>query len=95
MRSYVYILCNRRNGALYTGVTADIAARIMQHREGKGSKFCAKYGISQLVYVEVHDEIGAAITREKQIKKWNRAWKIALIERDNPDWRDLFFDINR
>ena len=95
MRAYVYILCNRKNGALYAGVTADIAARIMQHREGKGSKFCAKYGITRLVYVEAHDEVGGAITREKQIKKWNRAWKIELIERDNPDWRDLFFDINR
>jgi putative endonuclease len=92
---YVYILTNRKNGALYTGVCADIAARMMQHRDGTGSKFCKKYGIDQLVYVERHDAIYEAITREKAIKRWHRAWKIALIERDNPDWRDLFFDINR
>ena len=91
---YVYILTNRRNGALYTGVCADIAARMMQHRAGTGSKFCAKYGINQLVYVEYCEEIFPAIEREKAIKKWNRAWKIALIEQMNPDWRDLFFDIN-
>ena len=91
---FVYILTNRKNGALYTGVCADIAQRIMQHREGTGSKFCKKYGISQLVYVEVHDGIVEAIAREKAIKKWHRAWKIALVERGNPDWRDLSFDIN-
>ena len=95
MAAYVYILANRRNGALYTGVTVDVPARIMQHREGKGSKFCAKYGITRLVYVEAHQDISYAITREKQVKKWNRAWKIELIERDNPDWRDLWFDLNR
>ncbi|WP_066593023.1 GIY-YIG nuclease family protein [Sphingomonas pruni] len=92
---FVYILANRKHGALYTGVCADIAARMMQHRDGTGSKFCKKYGISRLVYVESHDAIYEAITREKAIKKWHRAWKIALIERNNPDWRDLFFDINR
>ncbi len=92
---HVYILTNRQKGALYTGVCADIAARMMQHRDGTGSKFRKKYGISRLVYVERHDEIYDAIAREKAVKKWHRAWKIALIERDNPDWRDLFFDINR
>ena len=92
---YVYILTNRKDGTLYTGVSADIAARMMQHRDGTGRKFCKKYGIDRLVYVERHDEIYEAITREKAIKKWRRAWKIELIERDNPDWRDLFFDINR
>jgi putative endonuclease len=92
---YVYILTNRRNGALYTGVCADIAARMMQHREGTGSKFCAKYGIRQLVYAEPHAIIAEAIAREKAVKKWNRAWKIALIEQGNPDWRDLFYDLNR
>ncbi|WP_066827046.1 GIY-YIG nuclease family protein [Sphingomonas mali] len=92
---YVYILANRKNGALYTGVCADIAARMMQHRDGTGSKFCKKYDISRLVYVERHDAIIDAIAREKAVKKWHRAWKIALIEQANPDWRDLFFDINR
>ena len=92
---HVYILANRKKGALYTGVCADIATRMMQHRAGTGSKFCAEYGIDKLVYVETTDDIRDAIAREKAIKKWRRAWKIELIERDNPDWRDLFFDLNR
>lgn len=92
---YVYILTNRRNGAIYTGVTGDIAARMMQHREGSGSKFCAKHKIRRLAYAEFHDSIAGAIAREKAIKKWNRAWKVELIERDNPTWRDLFYDLNR
>ena len=92
---YADILSNRRNGALSTGVCAGIAVRIMQHREGTGSKFCKKYGIGRLVYVERHDRIDDAIAREKAIKKWRRSWKIDLIERDNPNWRDRFYDINR
>jgi putative endonuclease len=92
---YVYILANRKNGALYTGVSADIGARMMQHKARDGSKFCRKYGIDKLVYVESHEEIENALAREKAIKKWRRAWKIALIEKNNPDWRDLFFDLNR
>lgn len=94
-RGYVYILANRRNGALYTGVTADMPARMVQHRAGLGSKHCARYDITKLVYVEAADTITDAIAREKAIKKWRRAWKVELIERDNPDWRDLFFDLNR
>jgi putative endonuclease len=94
MAGYVYILANRRNGALYTGVTSDLARRITEHREGIGSEFAAQWAIHKLVYAEPHDDIAFAIAREKAIKKWRRAWKIALIERDNPDWRDLFFDIN-
>ena len=90
---WVYILANRKHGALYTGVTSDIAARMMQHREGKGSAFCAKYGISRLVHIEWHDDIEGAIAREKAVKKWRRAWKIELIEGANPDWRDRWFDI--
>ena len=95
MGDWVYILANRKNGTLYTGVTADIAARMVQHREGTGSRFTARYGVTRLVYAEPNDDITAAIAREKAIKKWRRAWKIELIEHDNPDWRDLFFDINR
>ena len=91
----VYILTNHKHGALYTGVTADIAARMMQHKVGKGSKFCRKYGIDKLVYLEPAERIGDAIAREKAIKKCRRAWKIELIEKANPDWRDLFFDLNR
>jgi putative endonuclease len=95
MAGYVYIVANRKQGALYTGVTADIAQRTWQHREGTGSRHASKYDIYRLVYVEPHEDISAAIVREKAIKKWRRAWKIELIERGNPDWRDLFFDLNR
>ena len=95
MGGYVYIVTNRKNGALYTGVTAIITQRIVQHREGTGSSFAREHAIFRLVYVEHHDRIEDAIVREKRIKKWNRAWKIALIEEVNPDWRDLWFDINK
>jgi putative endonuclease len=90
---WVYILANRRNGALYTGVTADIAARMVQHRDGTGSAFCREHGISRLVHLEPYDSIEDAIAREKAVKKWRRAWKIELIERANPDWRDRWFEI--
>ena len=92
---YVYIVANRKHGTLYTGVTNDIARRTFEHREGTGSRFAAKHGATRLVHVEVHEEIEAAIIREKRIKKWKRAWKVALIEEMNPDWRDLWFDLNR
>ncbi|WP_375401831.1 GIY-YIG nuclease family protein [uncultured Sphingomonas sp.] len=95
MTAWVYLLANRKNGAIYTGVTRDIAQRTWQHREGTGSAFCRKYGIDILVYAEPHDTIVGAIAREKAIKKWRRAWKVTLIEQENPDWRDLWFDINR
>jgi putative endonuclease len=91
---YVYILANRYRGTLYTGVTADIAARMMQHRDGTGSQFAAKYGVSRLVHVEHFERIEDAIAREKAIKKWRRDWKIELIERGNPDWLDLFETLN-
>ena len=90
---WVYILANRKNGALYTGVTSDIAARMVQHREGKGSAFCREHGIGRLVHLEHHDRIEDAIAREKSVKKWRRAWKIELIESGNPDWRDRWFEI--
>jgi putative endonuclease len=90
---WIYILTNRKNGALYTGVTSDIAARMVQHREGKGSAFCREHGISRLVYVEHHQRIEDAITREKAIKKWRRQWKINLIEQGNPEWRDRWFEL--
>ncbi len=79
---------------LYIGVTADLAARVDQHRVGKGSSFCQRYGLNRLVYAEPHDDIRAAIMREKALKAWKRAWKIELIEQANPEWRDLFEDIN-
>ncbi|HVL77683.1 MAG TPA: GIY-YIG nuclease family protein [Sphingomicrobium sp.] len=86
---WVYIMADRYCGTLYIGVTSDIAARVWAHREGRGSKFCARYGLTKLVYSE-QATIEDAIAREKAMKKWNRAWKIELIERTNPDWDDLF-----
>jgi len=94
MAGHTYIIANRKNGALYTGVTNEMSRRAIEHREGIGSRFAAKWHIYRLVYVEFHEEIDNAIIREKRIKKWRRAWKIALIEESNPDWRDLFFDLN-
>jgi putative endonuclease len=95
MGGYVYIIANRKHGALYTSVTADISQRVVQHREREGSKHAKKYEIYRLVYVEFYEEIADAIVREKRIKKWRRAWKVELFEKSNPDWRDLFFDLNR
>jgi putative endonuclease len=86
---YVYILASDRNGTLYTGMTNNIAARIELHRTGHGSEFVKRYRVHRLVYVETHDDPSNAILREKQIKKWNRAWKLRLIEQDNPEWSDL------
>ena len=86
----VYILASQRNGTLYTGVTSDLPGRIGEHRQGLGSKFTMRYKVHHLVWFEMHAAMDAAIAREKQIKAWRRAWKLALIEKDNPDWRDLF-----
>ena len=90
MSAWVYIMSNRENGVLYIGVTADLSRRIVQHREGKGSAFCRRYGLKRLVYAEEHDSIGDAIAREKAMKAWKRAWKIELVEGVNPAWDDLF-----
>ena len=90
---YVYIVANRKNGTIYTGVTNDIARRAFEHREGTGSRFAAKHSTMRLVYVEYHEDIHNAIVREKRLKKWNRAWKIRLIEQDNPNWDDLYLEI--
>lgn len=92
-QSYVYVLSSMRCGTLYVGVTSDLIKRIWQHREGMAEGFTKKYGVKTLVWFEAHQDIIEAITREKQIKKWNRSWKIALIEKDNPLWRDLYSDI--
>ena len=91
---WVYMLANRYRGTIYTGVTADLAARSWQHRSGKGSKFAARYRASRLVYAEPHETIGGAIAREKAIKKWLRDWKIELIEKANPDWEDMYETLN-
>ena len=92
-QAYVYILANKKKGVLYTGVTSDLVKRIWQHKQEIKEGFASKYRIHNLVWYETHGNISAAITREKQIKKWNRAWKIQLIEEANVDWRDLYADI--
>ena len=89
----VYIMASKRNGTLYTGVTIDLPSRVWQHKNSVVDGFTKKYNVHQLVYYEVHGNRETALTREKQIKKWNRKWKIELIEEQNPDWRDLYEDI--
>ncbi len=86
---YVYILASRRNGTLYIGISSDPIARIIAHREGRGSQFVAKYGVTRLVWYEYHELYTSAMQRETSLKRWNRAWKIALIEKMNPEWKDL------
>jgi len=89
MSYYVYIMASSRNGTLYAGVTNDVAKRAGQHKDGQIPGFTSRYGVKTLVWYEIHEDINAAIAREKQIKGWNRAWKIRLIEKDNPVWNDL------
>ncbi|WP_373501890.1 GIY-YIG nuclease family protein [Desulfococcus sp.] len=86
----VYILASQRNGTLYTGVTSDLIKRVWEHKNDLIEGFTKKYGIHRLLYFEQHEDMNSAITREKQIKKWNRAWKLRLIEEQNPDWNDLY-----
>jgi putative endonuclease len=92
-QSYVYILASQRNGTLYVGVTSDLIKRIHEHQNNLTKGFTEKYHVHHLVYYEIHGEIEKAIVREKQIKKWNRAWKLKLIEEKNPDWKDLYHEI--
>ena len=87
---YVYMLASKRYGTLYTGMTSDLVKRVWQHRQEFVDGFTKQYGIKKLVWFEVHANPIAAITREKQIKKWNRAWKIELIQKENPRWDELF-----
>jgi putative endonuclease len=89
MQPAVYILASARNGTLYIGVTSNLAGRIEAHRSDAVDGFTKKYGVHVLVYFELHSEMYEAIQREKRLKKWNRAWKIRLIEESNPDWADL------
>ena len=90
---WVYIMSDRYRGAMYVGVTAQLAARIHQHRTGDGSDFRRRYGLHRLVWAEHGDTIEACIAHEKRLKRWRREWKFALIERGNPDWRDLFHSV--
>ena len=87
--AHVYILASRQNGTLYIGLACDLGDRLFKHRNGTGSKFVSKYSVTLLVYYEWHPLYVAAIQRETNIKRWKRAWKIALIESVNPDWIDL------
>ncbi|MBN1227739.1 MAG: GIY-YIG nuclease family protein [Deltaproteobacteria bacterium] len=87
---FVYIMANRRNGTLYTGVTNDLRKRVLQHKHGTFDGFTRRYQVHRLVYFERHGDIRVAIRREKRIKRWRRAWKLTLIESKNPKWDDLF-----
>jgi len=90
----VYILASKRNGTLYTGVTSDLPSRVQQHKQGTYSGFTKQYHVTMLVWFEQHDTMETAITQEKRIKRWLRKWKLELIEKDNPEWRDLYEDLN-
>jgi len=87
---YIYILASKRNGTLYTGFTSDLIKRIWQHKNGLLEGFSKRYGTKFLVYFEAYNDVEEAIYREKRIKKWNREWKIKLIEKANPNWKDLY-----
>lgn len=87
------MLASKRNGTLYLGVTSDLVKRIYEHKNGLVEGFTKKYNVHDLVWYEIHSSADSAITREKQIKKWNRAWKIELIEKENLGWKDLYGDI--
>lgn len=88
----VYMLANRRNGGLYIGVTSNLLVRIAQHRDGKIEGHAKEKGANMLVWYEIHESMESAITREKRMKKWYRQWKLNLIAKENPDWRDLAVD---
>ena len=90
---YVYILASKKNGTLYIGVTSNLIQRIWQHKNNQVEGFTGKYNVHCLVYFEQHEMMESAITREKQMKKWKRDWKIKLIEKDNPLWEDLWLKI--
>nr|VFK12251.1 MAG: putative endonuclease [Candidatus Kentron sp. LPFa]VFK12252.1 MAG: putative endonuclease [Candidatus Kentron sp. LPFa] len=89
----VYLLANERNGTLYIGVTSDLEKRVWQHKNDVIDGFTNKYRVHRLVYFEQYSDMPSAIAREKQLKKWRRAWKLALIEKSNPDWKDLWAEM--
>ncbi len=91
---YVYMLASGKNGTLYNGVTNDLIRRVYEHKTGAADSFTKKYSVKNLVWYEVYDQIEAAIAREKQIKNWQRRWKIELICQSNPDWEDLYPQLN-
>jgi putative endonuclease len=87
---YVYIICSKRNGTLYIGVTSDLIKRVYEHKNKLADGFSKKYDVHRLVWYESHETVEEAIIREKEIKKWNRRWKLRLIEKDNPEWDDMY-----
>jgi len=89
----VYLLASKRNGTLYVGVRSDLVKRVWEHKNDLVEGFTAKYGVHLLVYYEMHADMLGAITREKQIKKWDRSWKLKLVERNNPEWKDLWPEV--
>ena len=93
MAYYVYILASRKDGVIYIGVTNYIVRRVYEHRMKAVPGFTSKYNITQLVWFEIYDDPTNAITREKELKKWKRAWKVNLIEEQNPEWKDLYESI--
>ena len=93
MSHYVYIIASRRDGAIYIGVTNDIVRRIYEHRTKAVPGFTSRYNITRLVRFEIYDDPISAISREKELKKWKRSWKVQLIEKDNPEWSDLYESI--
>jgi len=92
---FVYLMASRKGGTLYVGVTSDLIKRVYQHKTKATSGFTSRYDVDRLVWFEPYDDPTTAITREKEIKKWRRAWKIKLIEEANPDWKDLYSEITR
>jgi len=92
-QAYIYMLASKRNGTLYIGVTSDLVKRVWQHKHDVSEGFSQKHQIHNLVWYEVHEEMLSAIVREKQLKKWNRAWKIELIVENNASWADLYSSI--
>jgi putative endonuclease len=93
--SLAYLLASKPHGTLYTGSTADLVRRVWEHKVKAVPGFTAKYGVDRLVWFERHDSLEAAVLRERRIKSWKRAWKIELIEKDNPHWIDLYLSISR
>lgn len=94
MTFYVYILTSERNGTLYVGVTDSLVKRVWEHRTGAVASFTKRYNVKQLVWYELHSSREAALLRERQLKKWRRAWKLTLVAESNPLWRDLWDEIN-
>lgn len=92
---WIYIMADRFRGTMYVGSTADLASRVSQYREGRGSKFCAEYGLTRLVWMELMPTMQEAMDQEKRVKRWRREWKFALIEKTNSDWRDLYEDMHK